>query len=259
MEETSTDKLLLIYRLPLLSCPTVLIRAEAAAISGTTCMPIANFFPPGKEDSSLPPAWTQTAQVAAGNLLSDQLYTVVLTSNKNVPEIDVEGPPVLYVLPKHDLLSIGATPSRACMGYGATAAVRHLLSSNDSSQEAAGTDAEDDGLAAVGRSLAQAGAVTVPARFRVDITIGKNYSNSLGEFSNVTVPAAITLNMLSNFTDVSAAHLCMRWQASLITKPLQDAARNCGSSSCVLLMLHAGLRIETTPCGGEGACCPQQS
>jgi hypothetical protein len=147
--------------------------------------------------------------VAAGNLLSDQLYTVVLTSNKNVPEIDAEGPPVLYALPNHDLLSVGATPSRTCMGYGATAAVRHLLgdvSSGAAAADLAGQGAEDADAAAAGRRLAQAGAVTVPARFRVDISIGKSYSKSLGEFKNATVPAAITLNMLSNFTDVSAAH-----------------------------------------------------
>lgn len=116
---------------------------------------------------------------------------------------------MLYVLPKHDLLTVGATPSRACMGYGATVvASRHLLSDAGSNAAAAadtaGEDAEDT-AAAAGRRLAQAGAVTVPARFRVDLSIGKNYSKSLGEFKfNATVPAAITLNMLSNFTDVSA-------------------------------------------------------
>ncbi|WIA29384.1 hypothetical protein OEZ86_011888 [Tetradesmus obliquus] len=196
----------------------VLSKAQAAAISGTTCAPAPNFFPPGKEDSSLPPAWTQTAQEAAGNLLSDQLYTVVLTSNKNVPEIDAEGPPVLYVLPKHDLLTVGATPSRACMGYGATVvASRHLLSDAGSNAAAAadtaGEDAEDT-AAAAGRRLAQAGAVTVPARFRVDLSIGKNYSKSLGEFKfNASVPAAITLNMLSNFTD---GYYCMNIKLTIV-------------------------------------------
>jgi hypothetical protein len=167
---------------------------------------VPNFFPPGKEDSSVPPAWTQTAQEAAGNLESDQLYTVVLTSNRNVPEIDVLGPPVLYMLPTHDMLTVGATPSRTCMGYGATAAVRHLLSSSSSADAAADVAGEggDDGAAAAGRRLSQAGAVVTPARFRVEISIGKNYSKNLGEFRNATVPAAITLDMLSNFTDVSA-------------------------------------------------------
>jgi hypothetical protein len=39
----------------------------------------------------------------------------------------------------------------------------------------------------------------------VEISTGKAYSKNLGDFRNATVPAAITLDMLSNFTDVSAA------------------------------------------------------
>lgn len=176
------------------------------------CGPVLNFFPKGFEDDSLPGAWSQTAQVAAGNTNSDQLYTIALTSNKNVPGVDAEGPPVLQVLPVHDLLTVGATPSRSCMGYGATA-VRHLLeggSDNEALLLAAAATADSGSLASgptpAARRLAQAaasGSVTIPAKYRVQYTIGKNYSADLGEFKvNGTQPAKIALN-LSGFADVS--------------------------------------------------------
>jgi len=82
------------------------------------CSPSVSFFPTGGEDFNVPVAWGRTQQRKAGNPYTDQLFTVLLSSNNNLPGSFAAGVPTLQVLPVHPLLRLGATDVNAtCRGY----------------------------------------------------------------------------------------------------------------------------------------------
>lgn len=82
--------------------------------------PLMTFFPDGAENQNIPTAWGRTAQTAAGNTATDQLYTIALTSTNNIPGTLIMGVPVLQVLPKHPLLGSFSSVDQECLGPGTT-------------------------------------------------------------------------------------------------------------------------------------------
>lgn len=173
----------------------VLSAAACAAATGTLCGPTFNFYPVGK-NTSLPTAWTQAAQQAAGNTRSDVVYTVALTSNKNLAGINAAPTaPELTVVPVHDLLTIGSSPSGACRGVGAAASVASTGSSAGTSR---------DVVVASQRRLLQ-GVVTSPAHYRLQYSINSSTWKMVGEFEKTAPAPRIILSELTDYADVSAS------------------------------------------------------
>lgn len=118
------------------------------------------------------------------------LYTVALTSTKNVAGINAAAAaPELTVVPVHDLLTVGSSPSSPCRGIGAAASVTPASTPQES-------------VAATQRRLLQA-VVTSPAHYRVQYRINSSTWQTVGEFEKSTPAPRIILSELKNYTDVS--------------------------------------------------------
>ncbi|KAF8073058.1 celI [Scenedesmus sp. PABB004] len=186
---------------PLLAdAPRPARRAGAAALAsaqatGSVCPPGFNFFPGAAPDGSLPAAWTRTAQQEAGNTRSDALWTIALTSTRNLPGIDANATaPRLQLAPVHDLLTLGASPSRACQGLGAAAA---------RADAAIAATAAGEGASTASRRLQGAAVVTSPARFRISYSLNRTGPvTELGEFKSAVPAPAINLTELAGLPDV---------------------------------------------------------
>lgn len=181
-------------------CTAVLSAAVQAATNGTTCGPSFNFFPAGK-NTSLPTAWTQVAQQQAGNTKRDLLYTVALTSNRNIDGIDADpAVPELTVIPVHDLLVVGSSPSPACRGIG----VKSTATSSITLQELIGSSTGDADLATGAQRRLLQGSVTEAAHFRVEYRFnGSSSWTSLGDFEKTLPAPRIVLNEVEGVADVS--------------------------------------------------------
>jgi hypothetical protein len=55
------------------------------------------FFPPGAEEFNVPVSWSRSRQRKAGNPFNDQMFSVLLSSNNNLPGSFAVGAPTLQV------------------------------------------------------------------------------------------------------------------------------------------------------------------
>lgn len=172
--------------------------AYAASATNSACAPTFNFFPYSK-NTSLPTAWTLAAQRRAGNTRNDMLYNVALTSADNLEAVDAPAAaPELTVVPVHDLLVVGSSPSSTCLGVGATVSITKAAGTTTNSSvivQTADTPAQ--------RRLLQS-VMTVPAHFTVQYKLNSSTWVTVGEYNKTTTVPRIVLNDLVTYADVSS-------------------------------------------------------
>lgn len=175
----------------LLSAASTLLLAAtgsaAAAEQGSSCDPKITFFPPGSEDKNFPTAWGRMAQLAAGNMNSSRMFSVVMPSASIIPGTHSLGYPTLQVYPIHDLLVLGrGNISEQCLGY-------------------------NTGTSFPGPEKAEDLVVTVPPRYRVEYDFNGTNTITAGEYQQPTgvgtIPR-IVLDQLATYPDVSRAACC---------------------------------------------------
>lgn len=140
------------------------------------------FFPPGSEDRNFPTAWGRTVQLAAGNMNTNIMYSVVMPSLSIVPGTRQLGYPTLQVYPMHDVLQINhRNISEKCLGF-------------------------DSGTSFPGPEKAEELSVTKPPRYRIEYDFNGTGTIVAGEYQETmgrTIIPRIVLDQLATYPDVS--------------------------------------------------------